>query len=203
MIRFVNGSPKFAWYSQHANGEAFKFDILKKDASGKRPIAYAANGSHALFATAGTHDHTIPNMNLPFQLLLVDETDDGPLYDPLPSSYFYSYVPSTSTFTPIAPTPSAPTAFINFKGRWGDQEIPDGDKRQDDLAGNKKYVGGPTGPADKQLDRKDVWPQNSFSKGQKIRTSLGKGFKDWFRGLNSFGKKQKQTKVLVSGEVVN
>lgn len=204
MIRFINGAPKFVWFSQHSNGEAFKFEILKKDPSGKRPIAYAANGSHALYATPGPHDHTIPNLNLPVKFLLVDETDDGPLYDPVPSSYCYSYAPSTSTFTPIVPTPSAPTGFLRFKGRWGDQEYPDSDKRQDNLVGNKKYVGGPTGPADKQLDRKEVWPQNSFSKGQKIRTSLGiVGFKAWFRGLNSFGKKQKKTKVLVSGEVVN
>lgn len=36
MIRFVNGIPKFAWFSQHANGEAFKFEVLKKDKSGMR-----------------------------------------------------------------------------------------------------------------------------------------------------------------------
>jgi hypothetical protein len=36
MIRFINGVPKYVWYSQHANGEAFEFDILNKDGSGKR-----------------------------------------------------------------------------------------------------------------------------------------------------------------------
>jgi hypothetical protein len=36
MIRFVNGSPKYIWLSQHANGEAFTFHALSKDASGKR-----------------------------------------------------------------------------------------------------------------------------------------------------------------------
>jgi len=36
MIRFINGIPKYVWFSQHANGEAFKFEILRKDASGKR-----------------------------------------------------------------------------------------------------------------------------------------------------------------------
>ncbi|KAF2001306.1 hypothetical protein P154DRAFT_521706 [Amniculicola lignicola CBS 123094] len=171
MIRFENGVPKSAWYSQHANGEAFKFDVLKKDKSGKRPIAFCANGSHALFATDGTHDHTIPNLNLPFKLLLVDECDNGPIYDPLLSSYYYSFSTATNSFTPY--DASTPIAFLNFNGRWGDEQYPDKDKRQTQLAGNRKYVGGPTGPKDKQLGRKEVWPQNSSSKGQKVRGWLG------------------------------
>ena len=36
MIRFVDGVPKHVWFSQHANGEAYTFDALEKDASGKR-----------------------------------------------------------------------------------------------------------------------------------------------------------------------
>ena len=36
MIRFIGGVPKYVWYSQHANGEAFTFECLKKDQSGKR-----------------------------------------------------------------------------------------------------------------------------------------------------------------------
>lgn len=36
MIRFVDGVPKYVWCSQHANGEAFTFEALKKDASGNR-----------------------------------------------------------------------------------------------------------------------------------------------------------------------
>ncbi|KAF2676542.1 hypothetical protein K458DRAFT_447452 [Lentithecium fluviatile CBS 122367] len=164
MIRFINGVPKYVWFSQHANGEAYTFEALKKDSSGKRPLAHCANGSHALYATPGPHDHTIPNLNLPVPFLLVDETDTGPLYDPLPCSHFYTHNPQSSSFAPIHPTPAAPTAYLHFRGRWGDQEYPAGDRRQDDLAGNKKYVGGPTGPADKQLGRKEVWPENSFSK---------------------------------------
>ncbi|KAF2244957.1 hypothetical protein BU26DRAFT_568938 [Trematosphaeria pertusa] len=208
MIRFINGVPKYVWFSQHANGEAFTFSVLKKDKAGKRPLAYCANGSHALFPTPGLHDHTIPNLNLPFKFLLVDETDTGPLYDPLLSAYFYAYNAADRTLTP--PDPASPTGFLYFRGRWGDAQYPDSDRRQQELVGNKKYVGGPTGPLDKQLDRKEVWPQNSSSGGQIIRTSLdvdGGRFKQFFGKLNCLGKgKGKQAKgvkrVLVSGEEV-
>lgn len=87
------------------------------------------------------HDHTIPNLNLTTALLLVDETDAGSLYDPLPSAYYYAYTPSSITFTPLGPTRDAPTGWLYYKGRWGDEEYPANDKRQKDLLGNKKFVG--------------------------------------------------------------
>ncbi|KAF2823080.1 hypothetical protein CC86DRAFT_75920 [Ophiobolus disseminans] len=151
MIRFINGVPKYIWLSQHSNGEAFTFEALTKDASGKRPLIFASTGSHALYAIPGTHDHTIPNFNLDVPLLLIDETDKGSLYDPLTTSYFYRYNPTTSTFTPYNATD--PTAFLYFKGRWGDAEYPADDPRQKDkgLLGFKKYGGGPTGVGDKYV----------------------------------------------------
>jgi hypothetical protein len=36
MIRFVDGVPKYVWFSQHANGEAYTFEALAKDESGNR-----------------------------------------------------------------------------------------------------------------------------------------------------------------------
>lgn len=167
-----------------------------------QPLAYSANGSHALYPTPGTHDHTIPNINIDTALLLVDTTDDGPIFDPLRSANFYSYTTATTSFAPLATTPTAPTAWLNFKGRWGDEEYPASDKRQKDLLGNKKYVGGPTGPWDKGLDRKEVWPANQWAKGQRLRKTLGVGWgvRKWVEGLNCFGKKK--VKVDVSGQVV-
>ncbi|KAH7378320.1 hypothetical protein BKA66DRAFT_149445 [Pyrenochaeta sp. MPI-SDFR-AT-0127] len=182
MIRFNNGVPQSVWLSQHANGAAYTFSSLNKDKSGKRPVLYSANGSHAVYPTAGKHDHTIPNLPLPFPFILVDETDAGPLYDPILSSYYYTYTPPTTstdpftgTFTPISPSPpDTPTRFLHFTGRWGDAEYPESDPRQKGkgLFGFKKFVGGPTGPADKQLVRAQVWPQNQWSAGQRIRTGL-------------------------------
>jgi len=36
MIRFRDGKPEAIWYSQHANGSAYAFTVVLKDASGKR-----------------------------------------------------------------------------------------------------------------------------------------------------------------------
>ena len=68
MIRFQNGVPQKIWYSQHSNGEAFTYAATEKYASGVRPVVYSANGSHANYAIPGTHDHTIPNLNLPVRV---------------------------------------------------------------------------------------------------------------------------------------
>jgi hypothetical protein len=243
MIRFVAGKPKYVWLSQHSNGEAYTFACLQKDSTGKRvsslsdihpfpsyamlrvsqPILYCANGSHALYATPGQHDHTIPNLNLPFPFLLVDQTDAGPRYDPVPASYYYEYTgPSSSasagTFT--AYSDSDPVGYLRFAGQWGDQEYPEDDLRQKakGLLGFKKYVSGPTGPLKKDLIRKEVWPQNEFSGGQTIRKRLPGSEKTWVEDkLEKVGKffekccgiKKKETvvppgqkKVNVDGRVI-
>lgn len=67
----------------------------------------------------------------------------------------------------------------------------------------KRYTSGPTGPVDKQLTRKEVWPENQFSKGQKVRTRLG--LRLWGRikkRVRSWRQKGKVTKVKASGEIV-
>ncbi|KAF2104779.1 hypothetical protein NA57DRAFT_70985 [Rhizodiscina lignyota] len=159
MIRFANGTPTYVWYSQHANGEAFKYDILDKDTTNSlRPIVYSANGSHANYAISGTHDHTIPNLNLPDNGILDDYTDQGRLWDPIASAWFYSYTPSPETYT--AYDGSSPTGWLYFNGQWGDQQYPDSDPRQTELFGQAKYSSGPTGPRDKDLDRTNVCPDN-------------------------------------------
>ena len=123
-----------------------------------KPLVYCANGSHANYATPGVHDHTFPNLNLDFPFLLVDHTDEGPLWDPTLSAYYVSYDPTKNSFTPY--DSATPIGWLNYVGRWGDQQYPDKDKRQKQLAGNRKFVGGPTGPQDKQLNRKNVCPVN-------------------------------------------
>ncbi|KAF2109218.1 hypothetical protein BDV96DRAFT_503230 [Lophiotrema nucula] len=160
MIRFSNGVPQYVWYSQHSNGQAFKYDITQRHSDGIRPLAFSANGSHANYAIPGTHDHTIPNFNLPGGVL-EDHTSKSVLWDPLLSAYYYSFNPSANSFTPIAPSsPDTPVNWLAFGGKWGDQEYPESDKRQVKLFGQAKYASGPTGPADKQLNRANVCPDN-------------------------------------------
>ncbi|EON68972.1 hypothetical protein W97_08230 [Coniosporium apollinis CBS 100218] len=155
MIRFQNGVPKAVWYSQHGNGQAFKYSTVKK--SGLRPLVYVSKGSHALYAITGKHDHTIPNLNLPFGLL-VDHTDAGIKWDPLLSTWYYTYDGASSTFA--ARSEGVPTAWLYFEGRWGDREYPKSDPRQKEFFGVPKYSSGPTGPKDKQLNREKVCPDN-------------------------------------------
>ncbi|KAL8959179.1 MAG: hypothetical protein Q9193_003908 [Seirophora villosa] len=154
MIRFKNGVPKAIWYSQHSYGQAFTYSIVEKQ--GLRPVAYSAKGSHATYATSGTHDHTIPGFNLP-QGPLEDETDQGTLWDPIASAYFYSYNAASDSFTAYDGT--SPTNWLQYIGRWGDQQYPDSDPRQDTIFGisqTAKYSSGPTGPRDKSLNRSEV-----------------------------------------------
>ena len=156
MVRFKNGLPTSLWYSQHEYGEAFTYQAVEKQ--GARPVAYSATGSHANYATAGTHDHTIPGVNLPVGPL-EDHTDKGTLWDPILSAYFFSYDGNSKAFT--AYDNSAPTNFLKFVGRWGDRKYPDGDSRQKkffNIDATAKYVDGPTGPEDKQLVRRNVCP---------------------------------------------
>lgn len=156
MVRFENGTPQAVWYSQHSNGEAFTYEAVNK--TNARPVNLVANGTHANYAIGGTHDHTIPDLNLPAGLV-EDFTDFGAIWDPLLSAYYYSYDANTKAFT--AYDDSTPVNWLNFIGQWGDAQYPDSDPRQKsifDLA--YKYVGGPTGPEDKQLNRTEVCPDN-------------------------------------------
>jgi len=157
MIRFQDGRPQAIWYSQHGNGEAFQFDVVEK--MGNRPVTYSARGSHANYATKGTHDHTIPDLNLPIGPL-EDYCSQGMLWDPTLSAYFYTFNSSTDAFGDA--DGKSPVGAMYFKGKWGDEQYPMSDRRQKDFFGFKKFVGGPTGPWDKQLNRSKVCPENGI-----------------------------------------
>lgn len=160
MLRFPSpdAPPEAIWYSQHANGQAFRYSAVEKDSDGVRPVVYVAKGSHANYAIEGTHSHVIPNLNLPFGAL-EDYTEKGRRWDSLGSSWVYQFEAEGATLTALN---GGPVEWLGFKGKWGDEAYPDGDKRQVDVFGQKKYVDGPTGPADKQLDRKEVCPDNGI-----------------------------------------
>ena len=111
-----------------------------------------------------THDHTIPGLNLPIGPLK-DQCDQGTLWDPTLSAYYYKYDGNSNAFT--AYDPGFPTAWLNFVGHWGDQQYPNSDPRQRQLIpgvdATSRYVSGPTGPIDKQLNRAKVCSEyNNF-----------------------------------------
>jgi hypothetical protein len=130
-IRFIHGIPQSIWYSQHASGQAFEFSVTEKyhpppspssspdDNFSERPIVYSATGTHANYATPGTHDHLIPGVTLPAGFL-EDHSDAGPLWDPTLAAYYYEYDPASQQFT--AYDGEAPTEWLAFRGRWGDEK---------------------------------------------------------------------------------
>ena len=104
------------------------------------------------------HDHTIPGLDLPFGFL-VDQTDDGTLWDPTLNAYSYSYDPSSKKFT--ACESGTPTNWLQYSGQWGDEQLPDDAEGQVDVFGQRKYSSGPNGPKFKGLVRDKVCPDGT------------------------------------------
>jgi len=200
-----------------------------------KPVAFSANGSHALYGVDATIDHTLP-IHQPRAGFLTDYTNYGSLFDPIKSAYWYKWIAPGASVNAIAPDPEArplvvdptatsantsapansststpntmppapvtpkslkdmpdldfpsvsrakkrdldpltgnpgiflpyngvdPVSYLYYRGKWGDERYPKSDKRQKDLFGQfHKYEGGPTGPAWKGIDRKNVWPQGT------------------------------------------
>ncbi|KAL6249829.1 Vacuolar protein sorting-associated protein 62 [Rhinocladiella similis] len=155
MVRFVDGAPTAVYYSQHSGGEAFTYEATQKGPDGVRPIVYVANGTHANYAIPGPHDHTLPGLNTAAGPL-TDHTDQGVLWDPVADAYVYSFDNATGLFE--AYNAIDPVGWLNFAGRWGDDQLPDDTPGQINVFGERKYVAGPTGPRDKGLGRTGVCP---------------------------------------------
>jgi hypothetical protein len=83
-----------------------------------------------------------------------DYCDRGKLWDPILSAYSYSYDRSTRKFSPY--DGKFPVNWLYFLGRWGDDAPPKGSPGQVEIFGQRKFVGGPTGPLDKRLDRENM-----------------------------------------------
>ncbi|EWC47694.1 hypothetical protein DRE_02894 [Drechslerella stenobrocha 248] len=154
MIRFKDGVPSAVWYSQHADGQAFTYSATRKN--GKRPIGYSSKGSHANYAVDGKHDHTIPQVNLPANFLLTDDTNAGILWDPLSSAYFVKFDGPSNTFT--AYDPDTPVNWLYYNGKWGDKQYPTSHKNQYVILGQPRFADGPSGPLSKDLNRQNVCP---------------------------------------------
>ncbi|KAI5815797.1 hypothetical protein BZA77DRAFT_338593 [Pyronema omphalodes] len=147
-IRFIDGSPLGMFFSEHSSGKAYQFSAVEK--LGNRPITYSATGSHANYATPGTHYYAIP-----FHLLF-DRTDKGYLWDPVKNNLLYHYDIKNDELTPDGKNPEAPVSWFHFEGKWGDMIYPLNDRRQYRVVGQYHYVNGPTGPKSKNLDRREI-----------------------------------------------
>ena len=166
MVRFQNGVPQALWLSQHEVGEAFTYSAMQK--AGIRPVVYSAIGTHANYATIGTHQTTIANLNLPFGPF-EDTASQGALWDSTLSTYVYSYTPSSNTFAAYDGVTSV--NWLYYLGRWGDNQLPDNGPGQVDLFGLRKFVSGPTGPITKVLNRSAVCPDSSTCIVRPVLTS--------------------------------
>ncbi|PBP19677.1 vacuolar protein sorting-associated protein [Diplocarpon rosae] len=190
LIRFHHGVPKAVFFSAHSGGLAYSYAAVEKG-KGKgregRPVIYSALGSHAMYASPGTHPYV-----LPFGLL-ADVCDRGPLWDPAQNYLAYHYNTSIthdadartmatnlplahmkSSLQPAADNPEAPMGWWWFAGHWGDKYYTLGDRRQWRFAGQYHYVNGPLGPRWKNLGRSKVCQ----SRGEcKIVDSLQEGRK--------------------------
>ncbi|KAL1638994.1 Vacuolar protein sorting-associated protein 62 [Diplodia intermedia] len=152
VVRFHNGKPKAVFFSEHSFGEAYAWDAVEK--IGKRPVGYIATGTHAMYATPGTHSYILP------WGLLHDITDRGPLWDPALNVHSYTYDYQNDTLRSSTKTPHAPVEWFYFVGHWGDKFYPLSDPRQYRFAGQYHYVNGPYGPRFKNLGRKKVCQGN-------------------------------------------
>ncbi|KAL2422039.1 Vacuolar protein sorting-associated protein 62 [Exophiala dermatitidis] len=149
-IRFHHGKPKAVFFSEHNFGSAYSYDAVEK--LGKRPVIYSAYGTHAMYSTPGTHPYILP------WGILHDVTDRGPLWDPALNSHAYTYDFKADVLRASNITPSAPTEWFHFAGRWGDKHYPLDDRRQYRFAGQYHYVSGPYGPKFKNLGRRKICP---------------------------------------------
>lgn len=103
-----------------------------------------------MYATSGSQPYVLPLG------ILHDETDRGPLWDPVLNSHTYTYNHLTDTLRASNVTPHAPTQWFYFNGHWGDRYYPLNDDRQYGLLGEYHYVSGPLGPRFKNLGRRKV-----------------------------------------------
>ncbi|KAF2205232.1 hypothetical protein GQ43DRAFT_428313 [Delitschia confertaspora ATCC 74209] len=153
VVRFHRGEPKQVWFSEHNFGQTYTYEAVEK--IGKRPLGYVATGTHAMYATAGTHPYILPGG------VLHDVTDRGPLWDPSLNVHSFTYDYINDTLRSSTLTPYAPVGWFYYTGHWGDKFYPLSDPRQYRFVGQYHYVNGPLGPRYKNLGREKLCQGNS------------------------------------------
>ena len=141
MVRFVNGVPSYIYLSAHDGGSAYTYGALPTLNS--RAVTYIALGTHANYATPGTHQHDAP--------LLDDYTDAGLLWDVTKNYRGYIFDNTTQSFSTAGGASVGGSVedgegvgWLNFRGHWGDEQYNSKDG-QYCIFSECKYVDGPTG----------------------------------------------------------
>jgi len=176
------------WYSQHATGQAFKYEVVLKDEANLRvghhrhPFrpSNARDSRSASAPWARTHTTRrrastttrSRRITTPSRACSTTTPIAGRFYDPLYSSYWYSWTAPPSGAKGVGKFESydsaQPVEWLYFEGQWGDKRYPNSDKRQKNFLNVfYKYESGPNGPAFKDLARKDPWAGSN-------KTVLGK-----------------------------
>lgn len=133
MIRFntSTGEPLYIYMSAHTGGYAYTWDAIDK--LDDRPIVYSATGTHANYATSGSHDIYWYLLNL-----VTDTTDAGYLWDVSQNYRGFWFDDSTDVFTSAGGAGTGATEqetegvdWLYWLGHWGDEEYPTSDSRQD------------------------------------------------------------------------
>ena len=145
MVRFVNGVPQDIFMSAHSGGSAYTYNTLTTSSSGGRAVTYIATGTHANYATTGTHQHDLPGLD--------DHTDAGTLWDITKNFRGYWFDTATQTFTVASGAGVGASVeagegvgWLNYAGAWGDQQYKLLHEGQYCITSTEcKYVSGPTG----------------------------------------------------------
>jgi hypothetical protein len=86
---------------------------------------------------------------------VLDYTSRGIVWNPSQNFSVYSFDTETNDFEAVFPA-DAPTAWLRFKGFWGDQEYSMADPRQGRVCGQSLWGDGPDFIIRKNLGRVDV-----------------------------------------------
>ena len=147
MIRFVNGVPQYLYLSAHSGGAAYTFNAVPS--LNGRPYTYIGYGTHANYASPGTHEHDFPGLD--------DYCDGGHLWDVTRNFRGYWFDTASQKFSVASGANiggqvegGEGIGWLQFPGRWGDQEYAlfhDGQYCVGipDVATECKLVDGPTG----------------------------------------------------------
>lgn len=119
MVRFVNGVPQALYLSAHSGGAAYEYNVVPS--LNGRAITYIGLGTHANYASPGTHEHDFPGLD--------DETDAGALWDVTKNFRGFWFDNDTQTFSlasgagqGAADQVSEGAGWLQFQGRWGDKQ---------------------------------------------------------------------------------